>query len=115
MIWYRYLYADESCASGKEKIKWKIRHNAGLLNTYVIVLSESVGGLLEIVSTAELMQRGYPKQEMFIVGVARGYESARVLACRIILEVYRKTGDFKVRRYLLGRHYADSEQVSLCP
>ncbi len=115
MIWYRFLYADESCASGKEKIKWKIRHNAGMLDTYVVTLSENAGGLLEIISTVELMQRGYPKQELFIVGVAKGYESARDLACQIILEVYHKTGGFHVRKYLLGRHYTDSEQVNLCP
>ena len=115
MIWYRYLYADESCASKKEKIKWKIRHNAGQLDTYVIALSASRGGLLDIISTTELMQRGYPKEQLFIVGVAKGYDKARDLACQIVLEVYRKTGDFKVKEYLLERHYTGSEQVSLCP
>ncbi len=115
MVWYRYLYADESCASKKEKIKWKIRHNAGQVNIFVITLSENEGGLLEVISAVELMQRGYPKDRLFVVGVAKGYEEACDLACGIVLEVYRKTGNFKVKEYLRERHSAGSERVSICP
>lgn len=115
MIWYKYLYADESIAPKKEKIKWKIRHNAGLINTFVISLSNSDHNLLEIISTLELMQKGYPKDRMFIVGVAKGYEQALELACSIVMEIYEKTGDFNVKEYLHERQYADKNQVSLCP
>lgn len=115
MIWYKYLYVDESIRHKKEKIKWKIRHNAGLLNMFVITLSNNENALLEIISTKELMQRGYPKDRLFIVGVARGYDTARELACGIIMEVYDKTGGFQVKDYLLKKQHADKEQVSLCP
>lgn len=115
MIWYKYLYADESINSKKEKIKWKIRHNAGLLDTFVIVLSQNESGLLEIISTIELMQKGYPKKELFVVGIAKGYQSATELACSIVLEVLEHTGGFKVKDYLLKKHDAEDGQVSLCP
>ena len=113
MVWYKYLYADESIIRKKEKIKWKIRHNAGQLDMYVITLPQNDSGLLEIISTIELMQKAYPKKDLFIVGIAKGYEQASELACRIVMEVYDKTGEFRVKDYLLERQYADREQVSL--
>lgn len=113
MVWYKYLYTDESITRKKEKIIWKIRHNAGQIDMYVITLSQSAGGLLEIISTIRLMQKAYPKEELFVVGLARGYEQASELACRIIMEVYDKTGGFRVKDYLLEKQYADREQVSL--
>ncbi len=113
MVWYKYLYADEGLRPRQEKIKWKIRHNAGQVHMYVIALSHSPGGLLEIISTVELMQRAYPKERLFIVGLAKGYENARELALKIVLEVFEKTGDFRVREYLLAKHRGEGEQVSL--
>ena len=80
MVWYKYLYAEEDLRPKQEKIKWKILHNAGQVHMYVIALSRSPGGLLEIISTVELMQRAYPKERLFIVGLARGYENACKLA-----------------------------------
>lgn len=114
MVWYKYLYADEGLRAKKEKIKWKIRHNAGQVNTYVIALSGSPNGLLEIISTVELMQKAYPKERLFIVGLSKGYENARELACRIILEVFEETGDFRVREYLLEKHRGARDKESLC-
>lgn len=113
MVWYKYLYADDSIIHKKEKIKWKILHNAGQINMYVITLSQNDANLLEIISTIELMQKAYPKKEMFVVGIARGYDNASELACRIVMEVYEKTGGFRVKDYLLKKQYADCEQVSL--
>lgn len=114
MVWYKYLYTDESIIRKKEKIKWKIRHNAGMLDIFVITLSGNESGLLEIISTIELMQKAYPKEELFVVGIAKGYEQARELACKIVLEVYENTGEFKVKDYLLKKQYACKKQVSLC-
>lgn len=113
MVWYKYLYMDENIIRKKEKIKWKICHNAGMLDIFVITLSQNDSGLLEIISTIELMQKTYPKKELFIVGLAKGYETARILACNIIMEVYQQTGDFHVKTYLLQKHYADKKQVCL--
>ena len=49
------------------------------------------------------MQRGYPKRKIFVVGLAKGYEEALEVASSIIEEVYRQTGGFDVRKYLLDK------------
>ncbi len=113
MVWYKYLYADERISRKKEKIKWKVCHNAGQINLYLVTLSRGPGKLLEIVSTLTLMQRAYPKEGLFVVGLARGYEQAVCLATQIILEVYQETGGFDVKSDLLNKHRARKAQVGL--
>lgn len=62
MIWYDDLYVSENIEKKADKIKWKIKHNAGLLQMYVITLACNSQNLLEIISTKELMQKNYPKK-----------------------------------------------------
>lgn len=101
MIWYQEFYAGESIEPKKEKVKWKILHNAGQLDIYVIALSSNPANLLDIISAKELMQKSYPKQDMLVIGVDKGYDNAVELAGKIILEVFQKTGNLDVRDYFL--------------
>lgn len=103
MIWYKDFYAGESIEPKKEKVKWKILHNAGQLDIYVIALSSNPANLLDIISAKELMQKAYPKRDMMVVGVDKGYDNALELAGNIILEVFQKTGNLDVRNYFLQR------------
>ncbi len=101
MTWYKEFYAGESIEHKKEKIKWKIIHNAGQLDIYVIALSSNHDNLLDIVSAKELLQKAYPKQDMLVVGVDKGYDNALELAAKIIMDVFQKTGSLDVRKYFL--------------
>lgn len=103
MVWDREFYAGERIARKKSKIKWKISHNAGQLDIYVITLSSNPENLLDIIPSWELMQKYYPKAELVVVGIDKGYENAMELAGRIVMDVYHKTGDFHVRDYFLKR------------
>ena len=100
MIWYDKLYVGESIVHKTKKIKWKIMHNAGQIGIYVITLASNRQNLLGIIPSYELMQRGYPKREMVIVGLAKGYDEAVEVVASIVDEVYRNTGTFAVRTYL---------------
>ena len=100
MIWYDKLYVGESIVHKTKKIKWKIMHNAGQIGIYVITLASNRQNLLDIIPSYELMQRGYPKREMVIVGLAKGYDEAVEVAASIVDEMYRNTGTFAVRTYL---------------
>ncbi len=100
MIWYDKLYVGESIVHKTKKVKWKIMHNAGQIGIYVITLASNRQNLLDIIPSYELMQRGYPKREMVIVGLAKGYDEAVEVAASIVDEVYRNTGTFAVRTYL---------------
>lgn len=49
MKWYDDLYVGESIVHKTNKIKWKIRHNAGQINIYVITLASGEKNLLDII------------------------------------------------------------------
>lgn len=100
MIWYKDLYVGESIVHKTKKVKWKIMHNAGQIGIYVITLASNTQNLLDIIPSYELMQKGYPKKDMVIVGLAKGYDEAIEVAASIVDEVYHSTGTFAVRAYL---------------
>ena len=102
MIWYEDLYLGDSIARhpGKvRRIKWKVEHNAGMVNTYLIALCRYGTGLLEILPTRELLQKHYPKQDLYVVGLAKGYREALETASGIVVDVYQNTGGFEVKKY----------------
>ena len=103
MKWYDDLYVGESIVHKTSKIKWKILHNAGQLNIYVITLASNPANLLDIISEKELLQKGYPKKNLYIVGLAKGYQEAVDTAVAIIDEVYQNTGAFAVSSYLMKK------------
>lgn len=109
MIWYDNLYIGESIskkAAKIKRIKWKINHNAGLLNIYIIVLCRYGTNLLEIIQTRELLQKSYPKGQLYVVGLAKGYDEAIETAAKIVVDVYQHTGGFQVKKYLLQQKKA---------
>ena len=65
MKWYDDLYVGESIVHKTNKIKWKIRHNAGQINIYVITLASGEKNLLDIIPSHELLQKGYPKKQLY--------------------------------------------------
>lgn len=100
MTWYDELYVGESIVHKTKNIIWKIRHNAGQLNIYVIALASNERNLLDIIPAQELLQKAYPKRELRIIGLAKGYDEAVEVAASIVDEVYQNTGAFEIRSYL---------------
>lgn len=111
MIWHENLYVGESIVHKTNKIKWKICHNAGQLSIYVITLASNEQNLLDIIPAQELMQKGYPKQNLYIVGLAKGYGEAVEVAVSIVDEVYTNTGTFAIRSYLTSNKQAGRMNV----
>lgn len=103
MTWYDELYVGESIIHKTKKIKWKICHNAGQIGIYVIAFASNENNLLDIIPAQELLLSGYPKRQLYVVGLAKGYDEAVEVAASIVDEVYRATGTFDVRGYLAER------------
>ena len=71
MKFYRHLYVSESIRN-PEKVKWKLRANAGQFSIYIIALAKS-DDQLDIFHCALLQQKFYDKEDLFIVGLAASY------------------------------------------
>lgn len=100
MKWYRKLYVSESIGDKAGRIKWKINHNAGTASVYVIAFASNPDNLLDIIPAWQLMQKSYPKKNLKIIGLAKGYDDAIELTQQIIEETYQHTGDVDVWSYL---------------
>jgi lipoprotein NlpI len=100
MRWYHKLYIGKTARSKRYKIVWKVKHHAGMLGVYLITLSSNNENLLDIFDSSLILQPHYKREDMFIVGIACGYDEAVEVATQIIDELYRNTGDFDIRQYL---------------
>jgi hypothetical protein len=100
MKWYHDLYVGDSIANKANRIKWKINHNAGTVSVYVITFASNSENLLDIIPSWELMQKSYPKREIKVIGLAKGYDEALEVVKRIVDETYQHTGGVDVWAYL---------------
>lgn len=90
MYVFNELVTDEECKTKKNSILRKIRMNAGMLDIYLICLSKN-NDYFDIIDCSNLKQKGYPKKDLYILGIAKGKESAVELASRLVVsfaEIY---------------------------
>lgn len=97
------LYVSEFLIRKKEKIIRKLLCNQLQPQVYVIALSKNSQNHLEIFSSAFLKQHFYEDAEIFIVGIALGYDEAISFIKQIVERVYMETGDAGLRKYILVR------------
>lgn len=104
MKWYKRLYLGDNAKDAKYKIFGKIRENRFTFDTYLITLSDNANNLLDIISANELKQPFYKDKQrrsnIYIVGLAVGYEETLEVVQKIIEEVYQATGGFNISSYL---------------
>ena len=103
MKWYSDLYISDSIGKKANKIKWKINHSAGTLDTYVIAFPSNPDNLLDMIPTTDLLQKAYPKDNLHIIGLAKGYYEGIELIQQIITDAYEATGDVNIKKYLKSK------------
>ena len=100
MKFYKHLYVSEDIGKKKEKIIRNMKSGTYPLTTYLLVLIEEGENQLEFYSASLLRQGMLYEEDIFVVGLASGYEDAVYLVEEIIREVYEKTGDVDIRSYI---------------
>ena len=103
MQYYKYLYVGKNLTDKKEQILAKLDENKLMLNTYVIALAKGEQNHLEFFNTALLKQKVFSKVDLFVVGIADGYEESLEIVEAITKEVYDKTRGADIRSYILKK------------
>ena len=98
MRYYKHLYLTEGLEKKKEKIIRKLQPGV-----HVITLAVSERNQLEIYPTIQFKQPAFPEQELFVVGITKGYDEAVELVEQIVQEVYDQTGTCDIRSYILEK------------
>ncbi|MCM1252893.1 MAG: hypothetical protein NC321_08725 [Clostridium sp.] len=106
MKFYKNLYIGDTIKE-PNKVKRKLKHHAGQLRVFVIILA-SGSDQLEICHNMLLEQPYYKKKENapYIIGIAGSYEEAVALVCEIAKEAVAQNGDADLKKYLFPEFQA---------
>lgn len=99
MKWYKEIYLGNIPKKKIRKIKFRLKHNVLLPSIYMITLSLSETEQLDIFPAKELLQKAYPKKDLYIVGIAKTQEDSFRLTQRIVEDVYRKDEMVNIRNF----------------
>ncbi len=100
MKWYNNLYVGHRAERRRHKIIKQAIRNKPQLGVYFITLPVNENNSLEIYPSYVLLQNHYRKKEMFIVGIGEGREEALEVMEQIIMDCYKQTGQFLVRKMI---------------
>ena len=103
MKWYKNLYIGDKAKKAKYKVFGLIRKNRFTIDTYLITIADNPDNILDIYSANVLKQPHFKKKnrnEIYVVGLAKGREEALYLVRDIIDEVYSNTKGFDIAGYL---------------
>lgn len=102
MRWYKHLYVGEEAKKRRFFIIQGIRLNRIQPGVHVITPASSEKNVLDIYPATVLRQRYYKeKKELLILGIGADYFEALEVAGRIVNDIYRETGGFSVKEYLI--------------
>ena len=103
MKYYYDLYLDDKLIPKREEILAKLEQDKWQFEKYLITLTKNEKNHLEFYTSVLLIQKAIEKEDLFLVGIASGYESALELVEKITQEVYDKTKGTDIRNYILNK------------
>ncbi len=100
IVWYENLYMGAKAKRRRFAIIQDIREKKSGAGVYVITPPSNGNNILDIYPTETILKEYFEDREMLILGIAQGYQEALKLAGRIVDEMYRKTGCFRIEEFL---------------
>ena len=88
------LYLTENTKKNLSKIKRKLRLGAGILSLYVIMMSESVEDVFDIVPAQMFKIRKYRHMDHTVIGLAESEREAYGMIEKLIAAHYERTGQY---------------------
>lgn len=103
MHYSKHLYLSTGLKQKQGKIICKLEQGKFQLSIHLIVLSKNEKNQLEIINSVLLLQKEFPKEDYFVVGIGENYEGAIELVEKITKEVYDKTKGADIRAFITKR------------
>lgn len=99
ITWSSCLTIGDGVGKKRERIKRRLEQGKLVNGIFLITEPSNKENLFDILDTKWLLLPYYKKRNLFVYGLARGKDEAAELVVRMLEEVYRETGEFKVREY----------------
>ena len=100
MRFLKEMYVGEGIKN-KQKVIWKLKHGAGMLDVYIISLSNG-NNQLDCMNCSYFKQKAIRNNVGLVVGLAKGYSEAQSLIILMVEEALRETGSANVKEYLIN-------------
>jgi len=97
--WSSRLYVGDKLKQKKDKAIQSIKRKKVTFGIYCITFASHPDNLFDIIDANELLFPHYQRSDIYIVGLAKGKDEAINLVHDMLMEIYQKTGDFKVKNY----------------
>ena len=97
--WSKHIYVGKNIKRKKDKVIADINSKKATFGIYCIIFAFHPDNLFEILDANDLLYPHYKNKEVHIVGLAKGRKEAYDLVHEMLMEVYKKTGNFNVRAY----------------
>lgn len=94
------LYLGEKVAPKVEQIVKKIKNDQEVPKLYLVVMSTHPDNMLDLIPQKDVLQKGYPKEQLRVIGLAENKKEAFALVQSIVEEVFSLTSSADVRTYL---------------
>lgn len=103
MTFFENLYLGENIEPKVDQILKKLNTSKVIPDLFLITIATNPENMLDIIPEWELMQKGYPKDEIRVIGLASGKKEAIAVVQFILEETIQETGNADVRAYLMKR------------
>lgn len=110
MQFLEHMYISDNISEDERRIRDRLRGNKAPFYWFVIVLSTTRDGLLDIISVSFLRHKWLADEDVCVIGVAKGYVHALYLMEKIVQDVYKVTGDCSLKEYFSECMENDKEE-----
>lgn len=97
--WSEKLYFGESIKKRHRRMIYAINRGRKAPNIYCITFASNNQNLFDIMPASQLKLPHIKNSEVHILGLAYNMEEAKDVVMQMLVEIYKATGDFKVREY----------------
>lgn len=94
------LYLGEKIAPKVDQIVKKIENDQAVPNLHLIAIASHPDNMLDIIPQKDVLQKGYPKEQLQVIGIAGSKKEAFLMVQLIVEEAFSLTGSADVRTYL---------------
>ncbi len=99
IIWNETMYFGESVKKKHRRMIYAINRGKRTKGVYCIAFASNEENLFDILPANELTFSHYKNGEVHILGLAGNKEEATLVVRDMIVDVYRATGEFRVREF----------------
>lgn len=97
------LFVSKSLKKKKNRMIKDLMEHKFYPSVYIITLSQGEQNHLEFFSASLLQQHIFENENLFVVGIANGYDAAVDLVEQIVQQVLARTGGTDIRHYIVER------------